>query len=163
MQAKELADLCRTIVAQIALDLEQSSDKKLWETFVAEPLRILSSRILTSPSESRTAIAYVACLCASGGPKTLRCSLESALVPLFDTVSSDMKDAGDIATAAYGIGAFFSSCRVALEDQAGWYCHPPSSFGETTAVVLSTSGFAADVNGDRSLLLLLCCGVRTNC
>ena len=154
MQAKELADLCRTIVAQIALDLEQASDKKLWETFVAEPLRILSSRILTSPSESRTAIAYVACLCASGGPKTLRCSLESALVPLFDTVSSDMKDAGDIATAAYGIGAFFSSCRVALRKakQAGIAIHPhPLASYCGSAIDKLSELLTADVNGDRSI------------
>jgi hypothetical protein len=154
MQAKELADLCRTIVAQVALDLEQASDKKLWETFVAEPLRILSSRILTSPSESRTAIAYVACLCASGGPKTLRCSLESALVPLFDTVSSDMKDAGDIATAAYGIGAFFSSCRVALRKakQAGIAIHPhPLANYCGSAIDKLSELLTADVNGDRSI------------
>lgn len=154
MQAKELADLCRTIVAQIALDLEQASDKKLWETFVMEPLRILSSRILTSPSESRTAIAYVACLCASGGPKTLRCSLESALVPLFDTVSSDMKDAGDIATAAYGIGAFFSSCRVALRKakQAGIAIHPhPLANYCGSAIDKLSELLTADVSGDRSV------------
>jgi hypothetical protein len=154
MQAKELADLCRTIVAQIALDLEQASDKKLWETFVMEPLRILSSRILTSPSESRTAIAYVACLCASGGPKTLRCSLESALVPLFDTVSSDMKNADDISTAVYGIGAFFSSCRVALRKakQAGIAIHPhPLASYCGSAVDKLSELLTADVAGDRSV------------
>jgi hypothetical protein len=36
-----------------------------------------------------------------------------ALAPLFDTVSSDIKDTADLATAVYGIGAFFSSRRVA--------------------------------------------------
>jgi hypothetical protein len=42
-------DLCLTIAAEIALDLEQASNKTLWETFVFEPLRAHSSRLLSSP------------------------------------------------------------------------------------------------------------------
>lgn len=125
-QAKEVADLCRIVVAKIALDLEQTSERVLWQTFVLEPLQAMASRLASSPSQSRTAIAYVACLCACGGPKTLRCSLEAALVPLFDTVSSDTQDDADVVTAAYGIGAFFSSSRLAVAKakENGVVIHP---------------------------------------
>ena len=150
-QAKQVADLCRNVVAKIALDLELTSERMLWQTFVLEPLQTLSSRLSSSVSQSRTAIAYVACLCACGGPKTLRSSLELALVPLFGAVSSEMQDDPDIATAAYAIGAFFSSCHVALQkaEKNGVVVNPhPLAQYVGTAVDKLSKLVVAPVDGD---------------
>ena len=125
-QNKRLADSCRTLVSKLAFQLELSNTKGLWDTFVVEPLQKSVSRLRSSPASSRTAIAYVACLAASGGSKTLRFCLKSCLDPLIDVVEKSLNDYENSAAAAYGIGAFFSSCRVAMEraEREGVVLHP---------------------------------------
>ena len=114
-QNKQLADSCRTLVSKIAFQLEFATKKELWETFVMTPLSKLAARVKLSPARGRTAIAYGACLAASGGPRTLRCCLTSCLGILIDVVSQSLDDFDNAAAAAYGVGAFFSSCRVAMD------------------------------------------------
>ena len=113
--AKRTADTVRTLVAKLAFECERETNHPdLWETFVSDPLRLLSSKLQSSPSHGRVAIAYMATLAACGGPKTLRRCLEAGIAPLLQTISSNMHDDNDIATSAYGIGAFFSSCRTTM-------------------------------------------------
>lgn len=123
---KRLADTCRTFVSKVAFQLELATNKVLWETFVAEPLSKSASRLRTAPAASRTAIAYVACLAASGGSKTLRYCLGSCLDPLIEVVADKLEDRDNAAAAAHGIGAFFSSCRVAMDraKKQGVALHP---------------------------------------
>lgn len=123
---KRLANACRTFVSKVAFQLELATSKVLWETFVAEPLSKSASRLRTAPAASRTAIAYVACLAASGGSKTLRYCLRSCLDPLIEVVADKLEDKDNAAAAAHGIGAFFSSCRVAVDraKKQGVALHP---------------------------------------
>jgi hypothetical protein len=123
---KRLANSCRTFVSKVAFQLELATNKVLWETFVAEPLSKSASRLRTAPAASRTAIAYVACLAASGGSKTLRYCLGSCLAPLIEVVADKLEDRDNAAAAAHGIGAFFSSCRVAMDraKKQGVALHP---------------------------------------
>jgi hypothetical protein len=132
-QAKEAADLCRTLVSKIALECERATkNKTLWASFVGDPLQKLSTRLVASPAQGRVAIAYVACLCSCGGVKTLQCCLEMGLVPLVDIVSSDMLGQGDLMTSIYGIGAFFSAAQTAISklEKVGvvFYPHPLEAY-----------------------------------
>ena len=111
--AKKLTDLCRNVVAQIAVSMEQSSSTEAWDEFVQQPVRKLSARLNDDSSSSNSvAIAYMACLASSGGPKTLRFTLQAGLGQL---LKSDDGSTVTDSTAVYGIGAFFSSCRIAME------------------------------------------------
>jgi hypothetical protein len=125
-QNKLLADTCRTFVSKVAFQLELSSNKVLWEAFVYEPLQKQSSNLKLSPSSSKTSIAYMACLTASGGPRTLRSCLAMGLEPLLNYLKDNLEDSEDAAAAAHGIGAFFSSCRVAMDraKMEGVVLHP---------------------------------------
>ena len=62
----------------------------------------------------------MACLASSGGPKTLRVTLKAGLGPLLKSVMGGDENNNNVVattttTAVYGIGAFFSSCRIAME------------------------------------------------
>jgi hypothetical protein len=121
--ARDTANQCRDVVAKIALESERN--QTVWDTFVNAVLETVSSK-LSSPSQGRIAIAYAACLCSSGGPKTLRRSLELGLGALLEQLDDNFLDENDLATAAYGVGAFFSSTRAALEKchKDGVVVHP---------------------------------------
>ena len=101
---KDLADLCRTVVAQVALATERrrrSNSKSnssqdaaaAWRAFVERPVHQLSARLDSSDS-GRIAIAYLACLASSGGPQTLQLCLEAGLGPLLK-ILDDTKGAAD--------------------------------------------------------------------
>jgi hypothetical protein len=114
-EEKLLADACRTLVSKIAFHLEKSSSPGLWESFVGEPLDKEVKKIQSSPSYSKTSVAYAACLAASGGPRTLRACLDKALRPLLDFLSNNWEDqSDDTFSAVRGMAAFFSSTQVAL-------------------------------------------------
>lgn len=110
---KALADACRSLVSKVAADLEVDND--LWKVFVKETLQSDASLLATSPQSmrGRSTIAYLACLAASGGPRTLTATLESCLPRLQDALS-EKEDEEKVAAAAYGVGAFFSSFEVAF-------------------------------------------------
>lgn len=118
---KELADLCRAAVARIAYSLERSSNEQLWCVFVEQPAKDLSTRLDSSQS-GRVALAFLACLSASGGVKTVQVSLKAGLVPLLRCIT-DSLDGSELASSFYGVGAFFSSCRVAMERAANEGLH----------------------------------------
>lgn len=124
--AKTLADLCRVVVARVAVATERRSSKDAWQVFVELPVRKLSARLEYSSMSDRVAIAYMACLASSGGAKTLRVCLETGLVSLLKCLESGSTEDEEAATAVYGIGAFFSSCRAAVENAArdGIQLHP---------------------------------------
>lgn len=124
VQAKALADLCRSVVAEVAMATERMRNRKGWQAFVKNPVMQLATR-LDSTSSGRVAVAYMACLASSGGAKTLRICLDRGLVPLLKRLDDDASD-DDAANAAYGIGAFFSSCRTAVEraGREGVHLHP---------------------------------------
>jgi hypothetical protein len=48
------------------------------------------------------------------------------LDPLMEYLSENLEDTEDAATAAHGVGAFFSSCRVAMDraEKEGVALHP---------------------------------------
>ncbi|EEC47078.1 predicted protein [Phaeodactylum tricornutum CCAP 1055/1] len=102
--AKDLAVETRKMISQIGLACERANSNFAWDTFVAQPLQSLSSKMVSEPSSSRTAIAYMACLCSCGGPKTLRRSLETGLSPLLENLLGGLQDDRDEATAIYGVG-----------------------------------------------------------
>lgn len=160
--AREAADLCRSNVAHVAFTCEHAVNKLLWTTFVDEPLQSLSSRLASSPSQGRVAIAYVACLASCGGPRTLRRSLEAGLKPLLDVLSSAMQDEEDVATAIYGIGAFCSACRESLakaeRDGVHVYPHPLKSF--STPVVNNLCALVSDEDDACTSLTLRVAAVR---
>jgi hypothetical protein len=131
---KLLADTCRTLVSKIAFQLELCSadNSSLWIAFVAEPVEKQSGHMKTCPSNARTSIAYSACLAASGGSRTLRWCLQASLDPLIEVLSESKESlaqgSDNAAAAAHGVGAFFSSCRVALDraenEGVALYPHP---------------------------------------
>jgi hypothetical protein len=125
-QNKRLADTCRTLVSKVALHLETATNTALWETFVSDPLESLAKTLKVSPATAKTGIAYIACLAASGGPRSLRCCLGTCVDPLVEIVSQKEKDDENLAAACYGIGAFFSSCRVSMDraKHGGIALHP---------------------------------------
>lgn len=110
---KALADMCRSLVRKVAAELEIHDD--LWNVFVKETLQNNATLLATSPqsSKGRSTMAYLACLVASGGPRTLTITLEYCLPRLQDALS-ETEDEEKLTAAAYGIGAFFSSFEVAF-------------------------------------------------
>jgi hypothetical protein len=126
-QSKRLADDCRTLVSKIAYQLEIAPNRKLFYAFVSEPLQKQARKIKLSPSHAKTSIAYIACLAASGRSRTLRLCLSTGLDPLLENLGEgQLKDEEDVTAAAHGVGAFFSSCRVATEraKEKGVALHP---------------------------------------
>jgi hypothetical protein len=123
---KVSADQCRDLVSKLAFQLETSSNKALWDAFVSEPLQKQTKKIKLSPSNSKLSIAYIACLAASGGPRTLRFCLGVGLETLLEYLREHLEDTEDAAVAAHGIGAFFSSFQVAMERarKEGVVLHP---------------------------------------
>eukprot|EP00934_Nitzschia_sp_Nitz4_P007072 Nitzschia sp. Nitz4//scaffold162_size51285//42345//45968//NITZ4_006977-RA/size51285-processed-gene-0.92-mRNA-1//1//CDS//3329537997//7062//frame0 len=112
---KNLADQSRIFVAKLAFQLELLPNKGLWEAFVADTLQRHSPTLKKSPSNGKASIAYMACLASSGGSRTLRSSLSLGMEPLLDFLETRMDDNEDTAVATHGIGAFLSSCRVAVD------------------------------------------------
>jgi len=105
---KKAAADCRSVAARIAAAAETHSG---WRIVVEQVLQRLDF------SQSlRLSIAYTACLAASGGPKTLQRSLQVGMNTIFE--------AKDKASAAYGLGALFSSARVAMKKCKGVKIHP---------------------------------------
>ena len=131
---KELADACRTLVTKVAFALEVSSQDSLWNIFVAETVRSRSTMLSTSPqsAQGRSSVAYLACLSASGGPRTLSLCFQSCLPPLLDILCSERNDQEKLAAAAYSAGAFFSSFEVAVSrglcDGVELHPHPLEPF-----------------------------------
>eukprot|EP00980_Cylindrotheca_fusiformis_P004458 scaffold953_cov141-Cylindrotheca_fusiformis.AAC.2 len=123
---KLLADQCRTLVSKLAFQLETASNKSLWEAFISEPILKQSQKVKQSPANTKLTIAYMACLTASGGPRTLRFCLGVGLDLLLDYLAENLSDTEDVTAAAHGIGAFFSSCQVALDrgKREGVVLHP---------------------------------------
>ena len=165
MENKRLADYCRTFICRVAFQLERCSRNELWDVVVQKTLQTMSPSINRSPSSNKTSIAYVACLTSSGGPRTLRACLTAGLQPLLDVLEHRMADDEDTAAALHGVGAFCSSCQVAMDrakDQGViLYPHPLDSYSEAIAAVflkasgqveLSDSIHTAAVLGIQSLL-----------
>jgi Dos2-interacting transcription regulator of RNA-Pol-II len=111
---KVLANACRDLVAKVASELEKSNSNDLWRAFVLEPLDKELKKLQLSPARATTTIAYEACLCASGAPKTLRACLSMGLEPLLDFVKDNLEDSEDSLAAVHGMAAFFSSSNVAM-------------------------------------------------
>ena len=132
---KALADACRNLVSKVASALEVSSQSVLWDIFVHDTVRVWSPLLSSSPQslKGRSSIAYLACLCASGGPRTLNLCLQSCLPLLIDILNNEKDDEEKVAAAAYGIGAFFSSIQVAfslgMKDGVTLHPHPLETFG----------------------------------
>lgn len=124
---KALADDCRNLVSKVACAVEASSKPALWNIFVRDTVQTRSQVLSTSPqsAQGRASIAYLACLSASGGPRTLTLCLQLCLPPLIDIIDTD-KDEEKVGAAMYGIGAFFSSFQVAVERSSkdGVALHP---------------------------------------
>lgn len=136
---KALADACRSLVSRVAVALE--SDADLWAVFVKETLQNDAPILATSPQsmKGRSTIAYLACLAASGGPRTLQASLEACL-PRFSDALKGREDEEKVAAAAYGLGAFFSSLEVALRrvgSEISFHPHPLESHCSSLLSVLS--------------------------
>ncbi|KAG7353695.1 Dos2-interacting transcription regulator of RNA-Pol-II [Nitzschia inconspicua] len=111
---KVLANSCRRFVAKVASELETSNSINLWRTYVTEPLDKEKRRLQLSPARATTSIAYEACLCASGAPKTLRACLAKGLDPLINFLGDNPTESEDSLAAVHGMTAFFSSTHVAL-------------------------------------------------
>jgi Dos2-interacting transcription regulator of RNA-Pol-II len=140
---KQVADTCRTLVGQIALECETNDSKKHkhWQVFVADLVQkqLTPKLLLLGDYGSRAAIAYMACLAGCGGIKTLRLVLQCGLHPLINVVvnyyastaatrstslehrenagaapNKDKKDDASIAIAISGIVAFLVSTHVTL-------------------------------------------------
>lgn len=140
-EEKVMADTCRAFVSKIAFELEKSSSPGLWEAFVADPLDKEIRKIQTSPSYTKTFIAYAACLAASGGPRTLRVCLDKTLQPLLDFVGVNWEEESeDTFSAVRGIAAFFSSTQVALaksqKDGVELSPHPLEPYAATSCDLL---------------------------
>lgn len=140
---KRLADLCRNFANRFAYELEillpiqrQNNTilkKTSWESFVLCTTKELADVIASSPQsvKGRVAIAYIASLSACGGVKTLRLCLETympVLLRLLKNGETLNNDEEQMSTAANGIGACFSSCKVSMEqistDQIVIHPHP---------------------------------------
>ena len=142
--AKRLADSCRSLITKIAIVTERipfhnhTDMIHPWYTMVEEPVQQLSRRMLDDRADMRITIAYIACVTASGGYKTLNLCLECGLTPLFENEKVATNKAvmyhndERLISTIYGIGAFFASSRVALNtalrDGIHWYPHPLSRY-----------------------------------
>ncbi len=139
---KRLADLCRNFANRFAFEVEvllpiqnqyHIPQKTSWESFVHCTTKELDDVIASSPQsvKGRVAIAYVASLSACGGEKTLRLCLETympVLLRLLKNCETLNNDEEQMSIAANGISAFFSSCKVSMEqiskDKIVIYPHP---------------------------------------
>ncbi len=137
---KTLADECRNFVGRVAFQFEKSSKKELWDIFVQQPLNHVSPQLKSSPASCKTSIAYIACLASSGGSRTLRACLTMGLRPLLEYLEHNMGDTEDTAAATHGIGAFCSSCHVAMEramvQGVVLHPHPLDTYVEKVAISL---------------------------
>jgi Dos2-interacting transcription regulator of RNA-Pol-II len=139
--AKNLADLCRTLVGEIANKTEHMASADKWHVFVENPARKLSAQLATSVG--RVPIAYLACLASCGGFRTLNLCLDSGIPPLLKYLR-DLKYSTDtdfVTMSSLGLGAFFSSCRVAIEKAISegvyWQPHPLERFcNESLDIIL---------------------------
>jgi len=136
---KELASLCCKFSARMAKAFEsyralqesqpssnnKKNTKSFWHVFVHDNVKKLSTTISSSPQslKGKTATAFVASLSSCGGNQTLQLCLDTC-IPIFSQIlksvetnmdNSDNWDQERMTSASYGIGAFFSSCRVSLE------------------------------------------------
>ncbi len=133
---KKLANLCRKFITRISHEFEmhlklqgqtssqtENENRKLsfWDCFVLQQVLDLSNILSSSPqsAKGRIAIAYVASLSACGGEQTLRLCLEKCVPPLIRLLKNGdgelSRDEEQMSTAAYGIGVFFSSTRLSME------------------------------------------------
>ena len=128
---KELADFCRGFANRLSYEFElqfHADDKickntkssSLWECFVLQGVRELADIITSSPQsvKGRVSIAYIASLSACGGERTLRLCLDTFIPPLVRILKNCLSlnnDEEQISTAAYGIGVFFASSRLSME------------------------------------------------
>jgi hypothetical protein len=159
-KSKALADACRNLVSKVAFALEVSSQTALWDIFVRDTVRVWSPLLSSSPQsvQGRSSVAYLACLSASGGPRTLNLVLQSCVPPLIDIVTIEKDDEEKVAAAAYGIGAFFSSFQVAFsrgaKDELALHPHPLEPFGaDAFRALYNLLGDRTDVTkGDASIV-----------
>jgi len=153
MENKKLANLCRNFITRISYEFEfqlQSEglsssqidngnrNASFWDCFVSQQVRDLSGILSSSPQsvKGRVAIAYIASLSACGGERTLRLCLEKCIPPLLGILRNGndglSHDDEQMSTAANGIGAFFSSSRLSMEqiskDGIVVYPHPLQDF-----------------------------------
>lgn len=106
----------------------------LWGAFVDDAIRRLAPNLSSSPQSmlGRSSTAYLASLAAEGGLPTLRKVLDAGLPRLLDLLTKNDETPGaddeKIAAALFGIGAFMSSCYIALQnwerDNRGVQVHP---------------------------------------
>lgn len=169
---KKLATLCRNFACRISYEFEihlqsqeqaptnpgsTNSNKKktLWDCFVLHRVRDLSNIISSSPQsiKGRVAIAYVASLSACGGERTLRLCLDTCIPPLLGILKQSDRPNGDeeqISTAAYGLGVFFSSARLSMEqitkDGIEVHPHPLQVFGTPVIQLLCKITNRSDTN-----------------
>jgi len=125
---KLLADECRSCISMVASSLESSNITVLWNVFVKDPVVVMSSKLATTSTEGRVAVAYLASLAASGGPETLRSVLNAGLPRLINVLNTSAADKNEKSAtmAACGIGALASSCHVAMvkSKEKGLDLHP---------------------------------------
>jgi hypothetical protein len=137
---KLLANSCRDLLSAVARELEKSASGYLWKAFVCEPLEKDIRKLQLSPSYAKTIIAYDACLCASGGPKTLRVALSKGLDPLLHFLKDKPEDSEDYLAAMHGLAAFFSSITVALSKLGNEGVkitpHPLESYAKKACILL---------------------------
>ncbi|CAB9508742.1 MMS19 nucleotide excision repair protein homolog [Seminavis robusta] len=130
---KLLADSCRSLVSRIAACLETVKDKKMWTVFVKDSVTRMAAE-LDKQNEGRIAIAYLAALVTSGAPQTIRVVMDSSVGKLITVVKGYSSGDEEAATlAAFGIGAFFSASKVAMDKALanGFVInpHPVDAFG----------------------------------
>ena len=136
---KLVADTCRSLVAKIAFQVE--GNKSLWNIFVRDAVVGMATKLDSNSMEGRTAVAYLASLATSGAPQTLRFVLDKSLEKCIRKMKESMNDEESLTLAAYGIGAFFSACNVAVEraKKRGvlFHPHPTEKFCSSALLVLS--------------------------
>lgn len=137
---KLVADTCRSLIAKIAFQVE--GNKPLWNIFVRDSVVGMANKLDSNSMDGRTAVAYLASLAASGGPQTLIFVLDKSLKKCLRKMESP-NDEESATMAAYGIGAFFSACNVALEQAKNrgvlFHPHPTEKFCSSAFQVLSES------------------------
>lgn len=137
---KKLADACRWLISKIASQLESIKDKSLWNDFVKSPVADMVTTLDSSGTAGRIAIAYLASLVASGGPLTTRLVLDAGLTKANHLLKQYTTDEEVATMGCYGIAAFFSSCRVAMdkakEEGLHLHPHPVATMGSSTLKML---------------------------
>jgi Dos2-interacting transcription regulator of RNA-Pol-II len=112
---KLLADSCRSLVSRIASCLEAGKDKEMWTVFVKDSVSRMTEELGQRQQESRIAIAYLAALVTSGAPQTIRLVLDGTVEKLIHALDKYSTDEEEATLAAFGIGAFFSAAKVAVD------------------------------------------------